>query len=136
MGVLDNLEGIPPEAKKALEKSITFPLGALNVHGGDTNILITIPSPKTGIYRVSALITAHTNNDSPSIDVFFTDEYTGVAMDLTIVNGNLTADDQFGASLSGSLLIYASSVAPIIVKYTLSTQTTTRAYAFIERLDS
>lgn len=101
---------------------------------GASTTLLTMASPPSGLYRVTIVISAHTNSDTVTATVTFTDAIEAFATTLTPISAVVLTHDSNTGTTSASVIIRANSASSIVATMTVSGQTTTKASAFIERL--
>lgn len=102
---------------------------------GASTVLATLVAPQSGLYRVSIVISAHTNSDTVTATVTFTDAIEGFATTLTPISAVVLTHDSNTGTTSAQVLIRASAATNIVATMTVSGQTTTKASAIIERLN-
>jgi hypothetical protein len=102
---------------------------------GASTLLAQLTPPASGLYRVTIVISAHTNSDTVTATVGFTDAVEGFASTLTPISAVVLTHDSNTGTTSASVTIRASAAAAIKATMTVSGQTTTKASAIIERLN-
>lgn len=102
--------------------------------GGATTI-VTASSPTSGLYRVSIAISAHTNTDTVSAQITYTDAVESFATTLTPISSVALTHDSNTGTTSSTTIIRASAATSIVASLSASTQTTTKASAIVERLN-
>jgi hypothetical protein len=102
---------------------------------GASTPIATLVAPQSGLYRVTIVVSAHTNNDTVTATVAFTDAVEGFATTLTPISAVLLTHDSNTGTTSASVVIRASSATNIVATLSVTTQTTTKASAIIERLN-
>lgn len=100
--------------------------------GGATTIA-TLTSPATGLYRVAIQANAHTNNDTVSSTITYTDADEAFATTLACFTSVALVHDSNTGTTSCTQLIRASAASSIVCNLSASTQTTTHASCTIER---
>ncbi len=105
--------------------------------GAQSTTIATVASPASGLYRVCIVMSAHTNSDTVSAQVTYTDAIDNTATTLTPISSiALTHDSATLGTTSGcTQLIRASAATAIVAKISTSSQSTTKASASIERLN-
>lgn len=101
---------------------------------GASTTLLTLASPPSGLYRVTIVISAHTNSDTVTATVTYTDADEAFATTLTPISAVALTHDANAGTTSAQVIIRASSATSIVATMTVSGQTTTKASAMIERL--
>lgn len=101
---------------------------------GATTIATFTPTV-SGLYRVSIVVSAHTNNDTVTCQITYTDAVESFATTLTPISAVALVHDANTGTTSSSTLIRASTGSNIVAKISTSAQTTTKASATIERLN-
>lgn len=99
-----------------------------------STVLATLIAPQSGVYRVSIVVSAHTNSDTVSATVTCTDAVEGFATTLTPISAVVLTHDSNTGTTSASVVIRASAATNIVATLSVSGQTTTKASAVIERL--
>lgn len=102
---------------------------------GASTTLATLASPATGLYRVTIVISAHTNTDTVTATVTYTDAVEAFATTLTPISAVVLTHDSNTGTVSASVMIRASAGSSIVATLTVSGQTTTKASAVIERIN-
>lgn len=102
---------------------------------GASTVLATLVAPQSGLYRVSIVISAHTNSDTVTATVTFTDAVEAFATTLTPISAVVLTHDSNTGTTSASVIVRASAATNIVATMTVSGQTTTKASAVIERLN-
>lgn len=103
--------------------------------GAQTTAVATKASPTSGLYRVDMVISAHTNTDTVSMQVTYTDAVESFATTLTPISSVALTHDANSGTTSASVFIRASAATSIVCQISLSSQATTKASAVITRLN-
>lgn len=105
------------------------------VSGGSSTNIVTYSSPVSGLYRVTIVVSAHTNNDTVAATCTYTDAVESFATTLSVIPSTALTHDSNTGTISGSVLIRASAATNIVAILSTTSQTTTKASAIIERVN-
>ena len=100
---------------------------------GAATQLLSYP-PVGGVYRVSIVVSAHTNTDTVTATVAFTDAVMAFATTLTPIAAAVLVHDSNTGTTSAQVVIRASNATNIVVTLSVTAQVTTKASVSIERL--
>ena len=103
--------------------------------GAQNTTLATFTPTTSGLYRVTIVLSAHTNADTVTAKVTYTDSVMSFATTLTPISAVALTQDSNTGTTTASVLIRASTATAIVAKITTSAQTTTLGSAIIERIN-
>jgi hypothetical protein len=102
--------------------------------GGAATQLLSYTVLTSGVYRVSAVVSAHTNDDTVIVNCTYTDAPMATNVTEIIIPSAALTHDSSNGTVSGSLIVRASTATALVINLSTTSQTTTRASAIVERL--
>ncbi len=103
--------------------------------GGASTPIVDYAPISLGLYRVTVVISAHTNNDTVTATVVYKDAVDAVTTTITLINGvTLTHDDATAGTVQATAVIHAATGHDIVLSMTVAGQVTTKASGAVERL--
>lgn len=101
---------------------------------GASTTLLTQTTPVSGLYRVTIIVSAHTNSDTVTATVTYTDADEAFATTLTPISAVVLTHDSNTGTTSASVVVRASAATSLVATLSVTGQTTTKASAIFERL--